>query len=88
MTTSDVTANIRDLIIHLHRGNQTQAESLVGGVAAHLKEIMRSGEDPQAPSMQKAQQTMFAMDEVRVLLSQRDFTGAVAAARDAAKEWK
>ena len=88
MTTSDVTANIRDLIIHLHRGNQAQAEDLVGGVEQHLKEMMRSGEDPHAPAMQKARQTMFAMDEVRMLLSQRDFTGAVAAARDAAKEWK
>ena len=38
--------------------------------------------------MQRAQQTMFAIDEVRMLLSQRDFEGATTAARDAAKEWR
>ena len=38
--------------------------------------------------MQRAQQTMFAVDEVRTLLSQEDYEGAATAARDAAKEWK
>ena len=84
----DVIVNIRDLIIHLHRGNETQAESIVAGVAEHLKQIMLSGEDPGSPAMHQAQQTMFAIDEVRMLLAQKDLAGAVAAARDAAKEWK
>jgi hypothetical protein len=49
---------------------------------------MLSGTDPEDLDMQRAQQTMFAIDEVRMLLAQRDFEGAATAARDAAKEWK
>jgi hypothetical protein len=83
----DVTGGIRDLIVHLHRGNGKQAESLVDQVAGRLKDIMGSGMDPQCFEMQKAQQTMFAIDEVRLLLEQRDYSGAGDAARDAGKEW-
>jgi hypothetical protein len=81
-------ASIRDLIVHLHRGNGTQAESIVTDVAAHLKQVMLSGDDPGSSDMQRAQQTMFAIDEVRMLLAQNEFEGAATAARDAAKEWK
>lgn len=84
---ANVTATIRDLSVHLHRGNAGQAESIVVEVAEYLKEVLLSGADPLSPDMQRAQQTMFAIDEVRVLLTQRDFEGAAAAARDAAKEW-
>ena len=83
-----VTENIKDLIVHLHRGNGGRAESIVDDVAGRLKEIMHSGMDPKSFPMQRAQQTMFAIDEVRILLAQRDFDGAVDAARDAGKEWK
>ena len=86
--TLQVTAGIRDLIVHLHRGNGGRAESIVDDVAGRLKIIMLSGEDPKSFPMQRAQQTMFAIDEVRMLLAQRDFDGAVEAARDAGKEWK
>jgi hypothetical protein len=72
----------------LHRGNGPEAESIVADVAAHLKEMMQSGDDPASGDMQRAQQTMFAIDEVRMLLAQRDFEGAATAARDAAKEWR
>ena len=89
MDSSEVIANIRDLIVHLHRGNGPQAETIVEDVAAFLKTTMLSGtSDPNSSSMQRAQQTMFALDEVRMLLEQRDFGGAAAAARDAQKEWK
>jgi hypothetical protein len=81
-------ARIRDLVVHLHRGNAPQAESIVADVAGHLKEIILSGADPGNFEMKRAQQTMFAIDEVRMLLAQRDFDGAATAARDAAKEWK
>jgi hypothetical protein len=74
--------------VHLHRGNASRAESIVTDVAAHLKQVLLSGENPGTPDMQRAQQTMFAIDEVRTLLGQGDFEGAGAAARDAAKEWK
>lgn len=88
LNNSEVLANIRDLIVHLHRNNGPQAESIVTDVAAYLKEVIQSEADPQSPDMQRAQQTMFAVDEVRTLLSQGDFGGASTAARDAAKEWK
>jgi hypothetical protein len=88
MDSSEVIANIRDLIVHLHRGNGTQAESIVTNVAGHLKGIMLSGDDPAGFGMQRAQQTMFALDEVRLLLAQQDYSAAATAARDAAKEWK
>ena len=84
----DVIANIRDLIVHLHRSNGTQAESIVVDVAGHLEGIMQSGADPGSFEMQRAQQTMFALEEVRILLADRDFEGAASAARDAAKEWR
>jgi hypothetical protein len=84
----DVMASIRDLIVHLHRGNGPQAESIVTSIAGYLKETILSDTDPGCLDLQRAQQTMFAIDEVRVLLTQRDFDGAEVAARDAAKEWR
>ena len=88
LSSADVLSNIRDLIVHLHRSNGEQAETIVTDVVAHLKQVMTSGADPQSPEMLRAQQTMFAVDEVRTLLAQQDFSGAAVAARDAAKEWK
>jgi len=88
LNSSDVIASLRDLIVHLHRGNGKQAESIVPEIAGYLKEVMLSGADPESVEMQRAQQTMFAIDEVRMLLAQSDFEGAAAAARDAAKEWR
>jgi hypothetical protein len=88
LTLPEVLASIRDLAVHLHRSNVPQAESIVADVSEYLKKIIKSGADPQNPDIQRAQQTMFAIDEVRTLLAQKDFDGAAAAARDAAKEWK
>jgi acyl-CoA reductase-like NAD-dependent aldehyde dehydrogenase len=88
VNSSEVTASIRDLIVHLRRGNNQQAGSIVDNVTGHLKGIMQSGIDPQSFPMQRARQALFAIDEVRLLLSQHDFTGAVDAARDAEKEWR
>ena len=88
VNTSDITASIRDLAVNLHRGNDKQSESLVAYISGRLKDIMNSGSDPKSFPMQRAQQTMFAIDEVRLLLAERDFSGALDAARDAGKEWK
>jgi hypothetical protein len=88
LKSSEILASIRDLTVHLHRCNGAQAESIVSDVAAYLEDVMQSEADPQGPHMQRARQTMFAVDEVRTLLAQRDFGGASSAARDAAKEWK
>jgi hypothetical protein len=87
VNSSDMTASMRDLIVHLHRGNGAQAETIVEDVAAFLKTTL-SGTDASSPNMHRAQQTMFALDEVRMLLEARDYGGAAAAARDAQKEWK
>jgi hypothetical protein len=87
INSSEMVTNIRDLIVHLHRGNGSKAESIVAEVADKLKDIISSGLDPQSFPMQRAQQTMFAIDEVRLLLAQRDFNAAGEAARDAGKEW-
>jgi hypothetical protein len=83
-----VIASIRDLIVHLHRGNGAKAESILTDVAGQLQGLLGSGDDPASSAMQRAQQTMFAIDEVRILLAARDFEGAAAAARDAGREWK
>jgi hypothetical protein len=88
LSSSDIIASIRDLIVCLHRSNAPQAEALVGDIARYLKEMMLSGEDPATLDMQRAQQTMFAIDEVRMLLAQNDFEGATTAARDAGREWR
>jgi hypothetical protein len=88
LTSSDMTSSLRDLIVHLHRGNGPQAELIVTDVATYLKEAISNSSDPGNHDAQRAQQTMFAIDEVRMLLSQDDLEGATKAARDAAAEWK
>lgn len=88
LSQSEVIVKLRDLIVYLHRGNYAQAESIVTSVAGYLEAILQSGADPGTADMRRAQQTMFAIDEVRTLLAQQDLEGAAAAARDAAKEWK
>jgi hypothetical protein len=87
LNSSEVTANIRELIVQLMRGNATQAEALVEGVSGFLKQTQKSKEDRGGASIHRAQQTMYAIDEVRMMLAQGDYPSAVAAARDAGKEW-
>ena len=88
MNSEDVIAKIRDLAVLLRRGNMERAEGIIKDVVAHLKTVMHSGADPAGLEMQRAQQTMFAMDEVQTLVSQEDFEGASKAASDAAREWQ
>jgi hypothetical protein len=88
LSPADVIVNLRDLIVFLHRGNVPKAESIASSVAGCLSEILSSGADPKTPEVYRAQQTSFAIEEVRTLLAQRDLNGAAIAARDAAKEWK
>ena len=47
---------------------------------------MKSESDPL--SLHCTEQTMHAVDEVRIQLEERNFKGALEAARDAGKEWK
>ncbi len=88
LNSADIISSIRDLVVCLHRSNGPQAEAIVTDIARYLKEMMLSGTDPATLDMQRAQQTMFAIDEVRMLLAQQDFEGATTAARDAGKEWR
>lgn len=83
-----VTANLRDLTVHLHRGNAAEAKKIATQAAAQLQEIIQSGDESEGVLIGRAQQTMFAVEEVRIMLSQDDVNGALAAARDAAKEWR
>jgi hypothetical protein len=88
MNSADVIANIRDLAVLLRRGNIERADGIISDVVAHLETVIRSGADPADIEMRRAQQTMFAMDEVQMLVSQQDFEGASKAASDAANEWQ
>lgn len=85
LDSSTLLARLRDLTAYLHRGNRPQAESAVNEIAEHLKAILV---DPSNADTERAQQTFFAVDEVRTLLVNEDFDGAASAARDAAREWK
>jgi hypothetical protein len=84
---ANVVANLRDLTVHLHRGNATEAKKFAALAAEQLQEIV-SGDEPEGVLIARAQQTLFAIEEVRIMLSQDDLNGALAASRDAAKEWR
>ena len=83
---ANVAANLRDLTVHLHRGNTAEAKTIAAQAAEQLQEIIQSGDNRELD--RRAQQTMFAIEEVRIMLSQDDVNGALAAARDAGKEWR
>jgi len=85
---SNVVANLRDLTVHLHRGNAAEAKTIAAQAAVQLQEIIVSGEEPGSVLIGRAQQTLFAIEEVRIMLAQDDVNGALAAARDAGKEWR
>jgi hypothetical protein len=85
---SNVVANLRDLTVHLHRGNAAEAKTIAAQAAVQLQEIIVSGEEPGSFLIGRAQQTLFAIEEVRIMLAQDDVNGALAAARDAGKEWR
>jgi len=83
-----VAANLRDLTVHLHRGNAAEAKTIAAQAAEQLQEIIQAGDESESVLIARAQQTMFAIEEVRIMLAQDDVNGALAAARDAAKEWR
>ena len=85
---ANVVANLRDLTVHLHRGNAAEATTIAAEAAERLQEIIVAGDEPGSFLIGRAQQTLFAIEEVRIMLSQDDVNGALAAARDAAKEWR
>lgn len=86
--TATLVANLRDLTVHLHRGNAAEAKAIVAEATGRLQEIIQSDDEPGSLLASRAQQTLFAIEEVRILLAEDDVNGALAAARDAAKEWR
>ena len=88
INSSDVIGRLRDLTVHLHRGNEPQAASIVTDITRHLSQMLLTQDDPDGSEIQRAQQTMFAIEEVRTLMLDRDYEGAATAARDAVKEWR
>ena len=85
---SNLVANLRDLTVHLHRGNAAEANKIASQAAQSLQEIIVAGDEPGSFLIGRAQQTLFAIEEVRIMLAEDDVNGALAAARDAAKEWR
>jgi hypothetical protein len=88
MSYSEVLANLRDLKVQLQRGNNSQAESIIAAVSSYLKTVIVSADDSHASEVRRAQQTIFAVDEARIMLSQHDLDAAATAARDATNEWR
>ena len=87
MTLLEVTPAIRDLVVQLHRSSGSRAESIAADIANYLTGEVNSGAGLPNAGLGRAQQTLYAIHEVRLLIAQEDFEGAAAAARDAAKEW-
>jgi hypothetical protein len=85
---ANVVAKLRDLTVQLHRGNAAAATTIAAQAAEQLQEIILAGDEPGSFVIGRAQQTLFAIEEVRILLAEEDVNGALAAARDAAKEWR
>ncbi|HLG96743.1 MAG TPA: hypothetical protein VKX49_10575 [Bryobacteraceae bacterium] len=83
-----IAADTRELIIQLSRGNADPAHALARRVQADLNVILSSDLDPASTVRQQARQTMFAIEDLLVLVDKSDFRGACEAARDAAKEWR
>jgi len=83
-----IAASTRELIIQLTRGNADPAQALARRVQAELNMILSSDLDAASPVRQQARQTMFAIEEVLVLVDRSDLRGASEAARDAAREWR
>lgn len=87
LKSSEVDTNIRKLIVQLTQGNVARAAVILDDISAFLDERTMALNQPGAASTERARQTMFAMEEVRVMLTQNNCRGALDAARDAAKEW-
>ncbi len=86
--TTTIAANTRELIIQLSRRNSDPAHALARRVQDELNLILSSDLDAASTLSQQARQTMFAIEDVLVLVDRSDLRGAWEAARDAAKEWR
>ena len=82
---AQVANSIRDLIVHLTKGNGKQAGALVTEISQTL-ETMSSA--PGQLDGDRLQLTLSAIGEAKLLLAEKDLWGAASAAREAAKEWR
>ena len=87
-STATIAAHTRELIVQLSRGNADPADAMARRVQAELNMILSSDLDAASTLRLQARQTMFAIEEVLVLVDQSDLRGAWEAARDAAREWR
>lgn len=87
MDSFEVAANFREIAVLLRRGNIATAGPVLEQVAAHLRTSMQTAAGSSDADSKRAEQATFAIEEIRVLLSEGNFRGAAAAAAEAAKEW-
>lgn len=87
MNSVSLTSKIRDLAVLSHRRNLARARPLLYEIETHLRTLVQPDLLAIDPESRRAQQTLFALDEVRILLGQSDFGPAASAARDAVREW-
>lgn len=85
---AQLTAGLRDLIMHMHQGNKRQAGALVDRVAATLNNMMPAAGEAPKPGQERLDLTIAAIGEARLLMAENDMWGATTAARDAAREWR
>jgi len=85
---AQLTAGLRDLIVHLHQGNKRLAGALVDRVATTLNNMMPAEGEAPKPGQERLNLTIAAIGEARLLMNENDMWGAATAARDAAREWR
>ena len=83
-----IRTGVQELIVQLTRRNGKQSHLLATSIRSELARILKSQPDALPVTSHPAQQTLFAIDEVLLLVGQEDLRGALDAARDAAKEWR
>ena len=87
-STATIAAKTRELIVQLSRRNADPAHALARRLQADLNTILSSDLSAASTLGEQARQTLFAIEEVLILVDQSNLQGACVAARDAAKEWR
>ena len=83
-----IRTDVQELIVQLARKNGKQALVLAESIRAELGEILKAQTDGLPVPSHPVRQTLFAIDEVLLMVEQEEWRGALDAARDAAKEWR
>lgn len=88
LNSSEIGNKLRDLAVYIRHRNQHQAGSILRDISEHLNDAVRSGPGADTGGGQRARETLLAIEEIRLLIEERDFDGATAAARHAGREWR